>query len=83
MGCLGCIGLTIWLPLLALGGYFGYLAGLAIAGEGGAVIGAILGVLLSHFIQWIIWASLSNGSGSAPPPLGPPPPWWDNHRWGR
>jgi len=44
---MGCLLALLWIPLLALGGYAGFLVGGSIAGEAGAILGGIIGILAS------------------------------------
>lgn len=67
---MGCILSLLWLPLLALGGYAGFTFGAAAGGDTGALIGAVLGILASHLIQWALWGDRRRASV--------PPPWWNN-----
>jgi hypothetical protein len=66
---MGCIYAILWLPLLALGAYAGFLLGQSIGGEMGALAGALVGLLASHLIQGALWGDRRRSKVS--------PPWWN------
>ena len=67
---MGCILAIIWIPLLAIGGFIGFNVGGAVASEGGAIVGLLVGVLALHLIQGALW-------GDRSPHPNVPPPWWN------
>lgn len=66
---MGCIYAILWLPLLALGGYAGFMFGESVGGEMGALVGGLMGILASHLIQGALWGDRRRSSV--------PPPWWN------
>lgn len=66
---MGCILALIWIPLMALGGYIGFLFGGSIGGDVGALVGGLLGVIASHLIQGALWGDRRH--------YKVPPPWWN------
>lgn len=66
---MSCVLALIWLPLLAAGAFIGFNVGGAFAGETGAIVGLVIGVLASHLVQGALW-------GDRSPRSNVPPPWW-------
>lgn len=66
---MSCILMLLWLPLLALGGFLGFMIGTAVGGDGAGLVGGLLGVIASHLIQWALWGDRSSHTV--------PPPWWN------
>ena len=66
---MGCIYAILWLPLLALGGFAGFMFGQSVGGETGALVGALVGLLASHLIQGALWGDRRRSKV--------PPPWWN------
>ena len=48
---MGCIQAILWIPLLALGGFIGFMVGGSVGGEMRALAGGLVGVMASHLIQ--------------------------------
>jgi hypothetical protein len=64
-----CLTSILWVPLLALGGYIGFVIGASIAGDVGGIVGGLLGVLASQGIQSALWGNKTQSNV--------PPPWWN------
>jgi hypothetical protein len=66
---MSCIVSILWIPLLALGGYVGFMVGASAGGDLGGLVGGLLGIIASHLIQGALWGDRTH--------YKVPPPWWN------